>query len=74
MGEPTVEDALARIGGVERMQAHQAEYGNRLRIGQAWFNLLPAEDKERLRGHVLDPFYRDDWGSVLTALRFLRDG
>lgn len=67
------ENAVTHVGGWERWRAYRDAHGGRLRIGQAWFNLLPAEDMERLRGHVLDPFYRDDWDSVFAALKFLRD-
>ena len=39
-----------------------------LRIGQAFFNSLEEDDQELLRGTVHDPFYKDDWDSVLAAL------
>jgi hypothetical protein len=31
-----------------------------LRHGQAFFNALTAEDQEKLRGSIWDPFYMED--------------
>lgn len=43
----------------------------RQRIGQAWFNALSPEDQNLLTGTMADPFYKDDWESVLVAWGFI---
>ena len=34
--------------------------GLQVRYGQAFFNVLPTEDRELLRGSIWDPFYSDE--------------
>ena len=47
-------------------------YEDKQRIGQAFFNALPEEDQRELKGHPNDPFHRDDWPSVMTAIAALQ--
>lgn len=41
------------------------------RRGQAFFNALSPEDQSKLRGHVLDTYFKDDDRAVERAVEFL---
>lgn len=42
------------------------------RYGQAFFNALPVEDQERLRGTLYDTFHSDDpWDCFLAVSQIL---
>jgi len=43
----------------------------RQRRGQAFFNALPAEDRDALVGTSVDPFYKTTWYSCWVALEYL---
>lgn len=41
------------------------------RIGQAFFNALSADDKNKIAGTYFDTFYKDSAESVYVAVEFL---
>lgn len=43
------------------------------RIGQAFFNALNPKDRERLRGSLFDPFFKNSSYGVRSAIDFLLD-
>lgn len=52
------------------LYSHALHNGHQ-RMGQAFMNALPEEQYELLTGTLIDPFYKDDIKSVLTALDYL---
>jgi len=67
----TVTDAkeYLRTEGLKNFEERLAT--RRERLGQAWFNSLPVDDQDKLRGSLYDPFHKTKWADILKALRFL---
>jgi hypothetical protein len=66
----TREDCLQYLGEDGfRLFLFARKHGQR--IGQAWMNSLTSDDYRKLTGTLYDPFYRDDWQSLILALQFL---
>lgn len=41
------------------------------RYGQAFFNALNEESRQRLSGSLADPFYRDSFSAIEDAIEYL---
>lgn len=66
--ELTQQDCIEWLGSSRAFFTDLLKYQ---RLGQAWFNSLDKDDREKLRGSFYDPYYAHDWASVIRALRFL---
>ena len=66
----TMEDCAEYIGSSPRIVETNCDILG-YRIGQYWFNSLGIVDQNKLTGSLYDPFYRNDWLSVIQALQFL---
>lgn len=42
-----------------------------LRLGQMFYNFLDHSDRDKLAGTEYDPFHKNDWPSVLAAVKYL---
>jgi hypothetical protein len=68
------EDYLAQFGPINHVRRYHANLKAGQRIGQAFFNVLPEDAAERLRGTLADPFYFDSVARVDEAVEFLLEG
>lgn len=45
--------------------------GRVMRLGQAFMNVLPDTEYEKLTATPIDPFYKNEWNDVYRALDYL---
>jgi hypothetical protein len=68
--ELTQEDCLQWLGEAKSKKFFRL-VDNGQRLGQAWFNMLSVDDKDKVKDSPYDPFYKDTWPWVIESLRFL---
>lgn len=67
----TEQDVASYLGPEKFATMNQLMVSHQHRAGQAFFNVLTSEDKDKLRGTPADPFHKQYYVAVLNALEFL---
>ena len=70
-GLVTESDVEAYLGRARFARMNYYMVKHQHRAGQAFFNVLDADDQKKLRGTVADPFEAQFYPAVLNALEFL---